>query len=174
MSTPGAGPCWSRAWIAGLYARLGDGDALRDHTLAFLRESTDRNLFSMHPPQGSNPVHVFQIDGNLGLTAALAEGLLQSQGAMIRLLPALPAAWTAGTISGLRARGGFEVDIQWAGCKLESATIRSTHGRPSTLASFVPLEVEGEGPTVAASAAGGSFKLSFATQPGETFRIRPV
>lgn len=106
----GSSTGWSRAWATAVWARLGDpGEAARSLS-AFLAHSVADNLLDTHPAQ---PRPVFQIDGNLGITAAIAEMLLQSQGDTIAILPALPPNWRAGRVAGLRARGGHSVDIDW-------------------------------------------------------------
>ncbi|KIF77742.1 hypothetical protein QR77_35735 [Streptomyces sp. 150FB] len=131
---------WSWAWKIALRGRLGDGDTARDLFLEAVRplsydESAHApvdgsqwggllpNLFSTHPP--------FQIDGNYGFTAALAELVLQSHGDTLRLLPALPTAWREGTATGLRCRGGLEADLSWQDGQLSTVTVRRIAGEPA-------------------------------------------
>ncbi|MEQ8705167.1 MAG: glycoside hydrolase family 95 protein [Phaeodactylibacter sp.] len=114
---------WSRAWVVNFYARLLDGNAAHHHVQQLLAGQVSNNLFDIHPPDR------FQIDGNFGVTAGIAEMLLQSEeSSVIRLLPALPDAWDKGEVSGLIARGNFEVSMTWENGQLLRATITAPVG----------------------------------------------
>lgn len=114
---------WSLAWNTGLWARLGDGERAHRTAMTLLLRATWPNLMDTHPQKGTPGV--FQIDGNLGTTAAIAEMLLQSHEDTLHLLPALPGAWPAGAVRGLRARGGYEIDLAWQAGRLTEARIQA-------------------------------------------------
>ena len=117
MAKGGAGTGWSRAWTIGMYARFSDGESAYENFHAILAKSTLDNLWDTCDP--------FQIDGNFGATAAIAEMLLHSHNGEIKLLPAVPSRWSDISIKGLRARGDYTVDITRAGGELATATIHA-------------------------------------------------
>ena len=141
---------WSRAWIINFWARLEDGDRAHENVVALLAKSTLPNLWDLHPP--------FQIDGNFGGAAGIAEMLLQSHAGELSLLPALPGAWADGAFTAFRARGGVEVDLTWRKGRADAATLRATHDGTHRIR--LP-----HGQRVAAVTAGGR-AMTFAMRDG--------
>lgn len=167
------GTGWSKAWKINFWARLLDGN----HAYLLLRQllhatsensynyaeggGTYPNFFDAHPP--------FQIDGNFGGTSGMAEMLIQSHLADIHLLPALPDAWKEGHIKGLKARGNFEVSMDWKDHKLKTATIKSVIGGTCQIRTSVPVRIEGKKGRSVRDANG--FLLVFPTQKGEVYTL---
>lgn len=167
------GTGWSKGWKINFAARLLDGD----HAYKMVREilrycepnsqgvgGTYPNFFDAHPP--------FQIDGNFGATAGVIEMLMQSHLKEIHLLPALPKAWKAGSITGIKARGNFEVDITWDQGQLSSAKITSNQGQECVLRTSVPIRVAGVSMT--AEEDGDYYRYRFNTLLGKEYRVEAL
>lgn len=160
------GTGWSQAWKVNLWARLLDGDRAHKVLSEQLTISTLPNLWDNHPP--------FQIDGNFGATAGIAEMLLQSQNNQIQLLPALPNAWATGSVKGLRARGDLVVDLRWRDKELQEAVLYAGHGgnvtiKNSLLAKAFALTEKVSGKTVAIKLNGDSG--TFTALGGEIYQL---
>lgn len=157
---------WTWAWRTAMWARLGKADKAAEMVRGLLTYNTMPNLFTTHPP--------FQIDGNFGITAGICEMLLQSHAEEISILPAIPASWPTGSVTGLRARGGFEVSVSWRDGKPVGTALTSQLGReavirlPGNLQMLKVTNQDGKTATLKATAAG---TFRFPTQAGQTYRF---
>ena len=152
---------WSRAWIINMWARLKDGEKAYENVMELLKKSTLTNLLDNHPP--------FQIDGNFGGTAGIAEMLLQSHEGGIEFLPALPNDWSRGKVKGLVARGGFEVEMEWQDGRIKRAGILSKNGGVCNIITSQKYYVTCNGKNIEYVHNGEV--LSFTTLTGEIYDI---
>ncbi|WP_276253105.1 glycoside hydrolase family 95 protein [Halomontanus rarus] len=165
---------WSRAWFVSQYARLEEGSSAHEHLRELLSTYTTANLFGIHPDfETGEPI--FQIDGNFGGTAGIAEMLVQSHENELKILPALPEEWTSGTVEGLRARGGFEVDIRWTDGTLERVSLRSEGGNVCRVRIDERDELErietADGDEIPYEYDGDRV-VAFETEPGRAYQLR--
>lgn len=156
---------WSCAWIINQWARLGDASRAYAQVETLFRKSTYPNLWDAHPP--------FQIDGNFGATAGISEMLLQSHAGEIALLPALPEQWPTGSAQGLRARGGFVVDLAWTNGHLAEATLYARVGEECRLRTFEAIVVETQHGESLPLRDLGEGSVAFAALAGQRYHLRP-
>lgn len=153
---------WSCAWIANMWARLYDSRMVYENIKNLLAYSTAPNMINNSPP--------FRIDGNFGGTSAVVESLMQCCDGEINILPALPHEWNSGYINGLRAKGGFKVDIAWENGKLKSAFIVSDFGGECRLRTDCVVSIICDGETVGSRIEDGV--IIFGTKKGNTYTVR--
>ncbi|MBN2325770.1 MAG: glycoside hydrolase family 95 protein [Candidatus Omnitrophica bacterium] len=167
LSHGGGHTGWSRAWIVNFWARLEEGEKAFENIQALLAKSTLPNLFDNHPP--------FQIDGNFGACAGIAEMLIQSHDNEISILPALPGVWPDGFISGLRARGGYTVSIEWKKTRIQQIVLESSQNAACKLRIRPGEKIEGilnRGKTVPFQQASDPQVIQFNVRKGQKYILK--
>lgn len=159
---------WSNAWKTALWARLQNSAQAYDYLHRLISVNAFPNLFN-----ACYPGSIFQIDGNFGGAAGIAEILLQSHSDQIHLLPALPKAWPNGYVKGLCARGGFRIDMEWETGELRTARLWSKHGRACRLRTAMPIQVTCGTEPVRVERLSQTL-VQFSTQVGKTYLIKPM
>ncbi len=159
---------WTWAWRTAMWARLGKPDKTAETIRGLLTYNTMPNLYTTHPP--------FQIDGNFGITGGICEALVQSHAGEISILPALPPHWKDGSVKGLKARGGFEIDAAWKSGGMTAAQVHSLLGQTAVLRlpgtpSTITLKEKGGRSAKLKPAQDGTFR--FPTKAGMTYVIQP-
>lgn len=172
-----SGTGWSRVWKIAYWARLLDGNRAHKLLRSALELTDDtgtdfmdkggvyENLLCAHPP--------FQIDGNLGVTACMSEMLLQSHLQELHLLPALPNEWQSGSISGLRARGGYEVNLKWVESQLSEGIIKAQHDGVCTIRTNIAIKIEDMDPYASSEDSNGYFLTTFPVTSNTAYKISP-
>lgn len=166
---------WDEAWLVNFYSRLRNGDEAERHLSLFLKHCAYENLFSLHPPlsESIGEREIFQIDGNFGITAGIAEMLMFTKPGAVMLLPALPKVWETGQVKGLCAHGGHVINISWEKGKLEHAAVYGKSASTILLRYAEPFSVtEEDGKTIKAQNRQDIWEVKLDVEKNKTYQVR--